>query len=50
MRDLKDGPEHFMLLFALVARVLGVFELILKFEERVYELVSIILQTFEKNN
>ena len=43
MRDLEYGPEHLMLLSALVTRVFGVFEFVLKFEERVYELVSIVL-------
>lgn len=33
VRDLEDGPEHFVLLFAFMAGVFGVFELVLEFEE-----------------
>ena len=32
MRDLEDWPQHFMLLLALVAGVLGVFELVLELQ------------------
>ena len=40
MRDLEDGPQHLVLLFALVACVLGVFELVLELEEGVFDIVE----------
>ena len=37
VRDLKNGPQHLVLLFAFVGGVLGVFHLVLKLEERVFD-------------
>ena len=42
MRDLEHRPEHLMLLLAFVASIFGVFELVLKFEERVFDVVEAI--------
>lgn len=43
MRDLKDRPEHLVLLLAFVACILGVFELVLEFEEGIFDLYSLSL-------
>ena len=40
MGDLEDGPETLVLFLALVAGVLGVFELVLEFEEGVFDAIS----------
>lgn len=40
MGDLKDGPEHLMLLFAFVAGVLGVFHFVGKLEENVFDILE----------
>lgn len=42
MRDLEDGPLHFVLLFAFVAGVFGVFHLVGELEEGVFEVVEAI--------
>ena len=40
MGDLEDGPERFVLLFAFVAGIFGIFELVLEFEEGVFDAIS----------
>jgi len=40
MRDLEYGPQHLVLLLALVACILGVLELILKLQESVLDVVE----------
>ena len=40
MCDLEHGPEHLMLFLALVARVLGVLEAVLEFEECILDVVE----------
>lgn len=40
MCDLKDGPEHFLPLFALCRSILGVFELVLEFEKGVFNVIE----------
>ena len=46
VRDLEDGPQHLVLLLALVARVLGVFEAVLEFEEGVFDVVEAVGRGF----
>ena len=40
MCDLEDGPQHLVLLLALVARVLGILHLVAEFEEGVFEVLE----------
>lgn len=40
MGDLKDGPEHFVLLFAFVRGGLGVFHFVFEFEEGVFDVLE----------
>ena len=40
MCNLKHRPQHLMLLLPFVARVLGVFEFVLEFEEGVFDVVE----------
>ena len=40
MGNLEDGPESFVLLLALMAGILGILELILEFEECVFDAIS----------
>lgn len=40
MTYLKNRPQHLMLLLALVRRVLGVFHLVVEFQERVFYVVE----------
>ena len=40
MGDLEDRPETLVLLLAFMASVLGVFELVLEFQEGVFDAVS----------
>jgi len=40
MRDLKDGPQHLVLLLALVARVFGVLEFVLELKKCVFDVVE----------
>lgn len=42
MGDLKDRPEHLVLLLAFVAGVLGIFHLVLKLEQRVFNVLEAI--------
>ena len=37
MSDLKDGPNHLMLLSTLVARILGIFHFIGELEESILD-------------
>ncbi len=46
MRDLEDGPQHLVLLFALVTRILGVLELVLEFEEGVFDVFEAVWWRF----
>lgn len=46
MGDLEDGPQHLVLLLALVARVLGVFEPVLELEEGVFDVVEAVGRGF----
>jgi len=40
MCDLKDGPHHLVLLFALVCSILCVFHLVLELEKGVFDVVE----------
>ncbi len=40
MRDLEDGPKHFMLLLAFMARIFGVLEFVLEFEKGVLDVLE----------
>lgn len=42
MGDLKDGPEHLVLLPAFMAGVLGVLHLVLELEKRVFNVFEAI--------
>lgn len=37
MSDLKDGPDHFVLLLPFVRGILGVLELVGEFEQSVFD-------------
>jgi hypothetical protein len=42
MSDLEDGPDHFVLFLSLVRSILGVLELVGKFEQGVFDVFEAI--------
>ena len=46
MCDLEDGPQHLVLLLALVAGVLGVLHLVAEFQQGVFEVFEAIGRWF----
>ena len=42
MGDLEDRPQHLMLLLALVAGILGIFQLVLELEKSIFDVVEAI--------
>lgn len=46
VRDLEDRPEHLMLLLAFVARVFGILEFVLEFEESIFDVLETVGRGF----